>query len=150
MRIHLLWFVSTGNLSIGLRIVLERAFIVPIAIYCRDIRVIAPREVFASSQLRKFYHPRYAEYLLSFASSTPRHRRRNEGTHDRAFFFAFRRDSICRFFFRVHLHFRYLDLIGVVLSAEIVPRPRPRRVRIRRTCGHEAASLHLCLALLQL
>lgn len=51
-----------------------------------------------------------------------------------------------------YLHFRYLDLISIVLSAEIVPRPRSLWIWIRicRT-RHQIAALHLlCVALLQL
>lgn len=54
----------------------------------------------------------------------------------------------------VYLHFRYLDLVGIVLSAKVMPRSRPRRIRawirICRTCGHEIVTLHLCLCVVLL
>lgn len=56
----------------------------------------------------------------------------------------------------VYLHFWYLNFVCVILPAEIVPRPRPRwiRVRVRIGCrrGHQTSALHLrlCMGLLQL
>lgn len=48
-----------------------------------------------------------------------------------------------------YLHFWYLDFVRVVLSAEIVPRSRPRRIRVRvrvgRRGGNQSTALHLCL-----